>query len=61
MVRVCLAGLAHRICDLETLPYGLAEMPSVKRVQDWYIHSFDELRSFPRCDAVSTCAATFRG
>lgn len=39
--------LAHRVQELETLPDGLNEMPSVKKVQDWYAQSF-EVRSSPK-------------
>ena len=37
--------LAHRVLDLETLPYGLSSMHSVCRVKQWYEQSFDELLS----------------
>lgn len=40
--------LAHRVQELETLPDGLGEMPSVKRVQDWYAQSFEEITQLPR-------------
>ncbi|KAK3304593.1 mitochondrial branched-chain alpha-ketoacid dehydrogenase kinase-domain-containing protein [Chaetomium strumarium] len=40
--------LAHRVQELETLPDGLNEMPSVKKVADWYAQSFEELTTFPR-------------
>lgn len=33
--------LAHRVQELDTLPDGLNEMPSVKRVRDWYAQSFE--------------------
>ena len=33
--------LAHRVQELDNLPDGLNEMPSVKRVQDWYAQSFE--------------------
>lgn len=33
--------LAHRVQELETLPDGLNEMPSVKKVADWYAQSFE--------------------
>ena len=33
--------LAHRVQELETLPDGLGEMPSVKKVADWYAQSFE--------------------
>lgn len=37
--------LAHRVKDLEDLPYGLSEAPSIKKVRDWYAQSFEELTS----------------
>ncbi|KAL1841677.1 hypothetical protein VTJ49DRAFT_6716 [Mycothermus thermophilus] len=40
--------LAHRVQELQTLPDGLNEMPSVKKVADWYAQSFEELTSLPR-------------
>lgn len=33
--------LAHRVQDLRELPDGLNEMPSIKKVQDWYAQSFE--------------------
>jgi hypothetical protein len=33
--------LAHRVQELEHLPDGLNEMPSIERVRDWYAQSFD--------------------
>ena len=33
--------LAHRVQELQDLPDGLNEMPSIKRVQDWYAQSFE--------------------
>ena len=33
--------LAHRVQELETLPDGLNEMPSVRKVADWYAQSFE--------------------
>ncbi|EAQ83999.1 conserved hypothetical protein [Chaetomium globosum CBS 148.51] len=33
--------LAHRVQELETLPDGLNEMPSVKKVAEWYAQSFE--------------------
>jgi pyruvate dehydrogenase kinase 2/3/4 len=40
--------LAHRVQELENLPDGLNEMPSVKKVQDWYAQSFEEITQLPR-------------
>lgn len=42
--------LAHRVEELEQLPDGLSDMPSVKRVTDWYAQSFEELTNLPRPD-----------
>lgn len=33
--------LAHRVQELNHLPDGLSEMPSVRRVHDWYAQSFE--------------------
>lgn len=33
--------LAHRVQELNSLPDGLNEMPSVNRVKDWYAQSFE--------------------
>jgi pyruvate dehydrogenase kinase 2/3/4 len=33
--------LAHRVQELEELPDGLNEMPSVNKVKDWYAQSFE--------------------
>ncbi|KAJ5223789.1 hypothetical protein N7468_008331 [Penicillium chermesinum] len=40
--------LAHRVQDLGELPDGLSEMPSIKKVQDWYAQSFEEIINLPR-------------
>ncbi|RHZ09292.1 hypothetical protein DYB37_006707 [Aphanomyces astaci] len=40
--------LSHRVKDLDTLPYGLCQMPSVQLVKKWYVKSFEELVAFPR-------------
>jgi pyruvate dehydrogenase kinase 2/3/4 len=36
--------LAHRVQELEHLPDGLNEMPSIERVRDWYAQSFEVRR-----------------
>ena len=33
--------LAHRVKELGDLPDGLNEMPSIRKVQDWYAQSFE--------------------
>lgn len=35
--------LSHRVRELENLPHGLSEDPSIKLVRDWYAQSFEEL------------------
>ncbi|KAI8920877.1 mitochondrial branched-chain alpha-ketoacid dehydrogenase kinase-domain-containing protein [Powellomyces hirtus] len=39
--------LAHRVVELENLPHGLSDMPSIKRVKDWYTQSFEDLTNLP--------------
>jgi len=33
--------LAHRVKDLDELPLGLHDMPSIKKVKNWYAQSFE--------------------
>ncbi|MBI4606897.1 MAG: pyruvate dehydrogenase kinase [Planctomycetes bacterium] len=40
--------LAHRIVELESLPSGLSEVPSVRVVRDMYLESLRELVELPR-------------
>jgi pyruvate dehydrogenase kinase 2/3/4 len=40
--------LAHRVQDLRHLPEGLNDMPSIRKVQDWYAQSF-EVRATDGC------------
>ncbi len=40
--------LAHRVEELGDLPDGLNEMGSIKKVQDWYAQSFEELTTLPK-------------
>lgn len=40
--------LAHRVEELADLPDGLNEMPSIKRVQEWYAQSFEEITTLPK-------------
>lgn len=37
--------LAHRVKELQDLPDGLNDMPSIRKVQDWYAQSFEVSRS----------------
>ncbi|GFR44685.1 hypothetical protein Agub_g5982 [Astrephomene gubernaculifera] len=39
--------LAHRVAELENLPYGLSAKKPILQVRDWYVDSFRDLRSFP--------------
>ena len=36
--------LAHRVMELEALPFGLSSKSQVLKVRDWYVESFKELR-----------------
>ena len=38
---------AHRVAELENLPLGLSSKEQVQTVRDWYVESYDELKSFP--------------
>ncbi|MCJ1340507.1 hypothetical protein MMC09_005803 [Bachmanniomyces sp. S44760] len=40
--------LAHRVQELGDLPDGLNEMPSIKKVQDWYAQSFEDITQLSR-------------
>ncbi|ODQ67882.1 pyruvate dehydrogenase kinase [Nadsonia fulvescens var. elongata DSM 6958] len=40
--------LAHRVRELERLPNGLSDMPSIQKVKNWYAQSFEELTSIPQ-------------
>ncbi|POR32944.1 Pyruvate dehydrogenase kinase [Tolypocladium paradoxum] len=42
--------LAHRVQELDDLPDGLNDMPSVTKVKDWYAQSFEEITQLPRPD-----------
>eukprot|EP00199_Chlamydomonas_sp_CCMP681_P002070 CAMPEP_0119104536 /NCGR_PEP_ID=MMETSP1180-20130426/2728_1 /TAXON_ID=3052 ORGANISM="Chlamydomonas cf sp, Strain CCMP681" /NCGR_SAMPLE_ID=MMETSP1180 /ASSEMBLY_ACC=CAM_ASM_000741 /LENGTH=398 /DNA_ID=CAMNT_0007089331 /DNA_START=125 /DNA_END=1321 /DNA_ORIENTATION=- len=46
--------LAHRVAELENLPYGLSAKSSILKVRDWYCESFKELRNIaPVKDSAS--------
>ena len=49
--------LAHRLIELESLPDGLSEMPSVKIVKDWYTRSFLDIHGFPTPTLENTMKA----
>ncbi|KAI1003313.1 [Pyruvate dehydrogenase (acetyl-transferring)] kinase [Podosphaera aphanis] len=40
--------LAHRVEELQNLPDGLNEMPSIKKVRDWYAQSFEEITTLSK-------------
>ncbi|KAE8234227.1 hypothetical protein CF326_g734 [Tilletia indica] len=40
--------LAHRVKELDELPNGLNEQPSIVKVKNWYAQSFEELVMFPK-------------
>ncbi|KAK9462675.1 pyruvate dehydrogenase kinase [Lipomyces oligophaga] len=40
--------LAHRVRELDHLPDGLSDMPSIQRVRNWYAQSFEDLTELPR-------------
>ncbi|KAK9452228.1 pyruvate dehydrogenase kinase [Limtongia smithiae] len=40
--------LAHRVKELNNLPDGLSDMPSIQKVRNWYAQSFEELTELPR-------------
>jgi len=52
--------LAHRVEELGNLPDQLSEMPSIKRVQDWYAQSFEVCRrqNFTPLDSALLTLAT---
>jgi len=39
--------LAHRVKELDELPHNLSDMPSIRKVKNWYAQSFQELINFP--------------
>ena len=46
--------LAHRVAELENLPFGLSSKRAVHTVRDWYVESFRELRAFPPIKDMAT-------
>ena len=47
--------LAHRVQELGDLPDGLNEMPSIKKVQDWYAQSFEVIHTREACKQSRSC------
>ena len=44
--------LAHRVVELDTLPFGLNDMPSIKKVTDLYINSFKLLHDIKEIHTI---------
>ena len=44
--------LAHRVAELENLPFGLSDMPQVLDVGTGAMESFTELRQFPPIEST---------
>lgn len=44
--------LAHRVAELENLPYGLSSKSQVLRVRDRYVASFQKIRGFRKIKTV---------
>jgi len=42
--------LAHRVKELDELPHGMRDMPSIKKVKQWYSQSFEELITYPKIE-----------
>lgn len=53
--------LAHRVVELQNVPDGLAEMPSVRKVKNWYAESFQELIEFPKMELPPSMKHKLRG
>ena len=45
--------LSHRVVELESLPDGLSQMPSIGRVKEWYAQSFEVRRQGDQFDPGS--------
>ena len=43
--------LAHRVKELDELPYNLSEMPSIRKVKNWYAQSFEV--GYPTLDSFT--------
>lgn len=48
--------LAHRVKDLDELPLGLSDMPSIKKVKNWYAQSFEVSGQCARMAAFTNVA-----
>ena len=53
--------LAHRVKELDELPYNLSEMPSIRKVKNWYAQSFEVGYSalFIHCESPLTLTSRF--
>jgi pyruvate dehydrogenase kinase 2/3/4 len=52
--------LAKRVLELDTLPHGLSDMPSIIRVKNWYAESFKELSEFPQLELPTSLKEKYR-
>jgi pyruvate dehydrogenase kinase 2/3/4 len=44
--------LAHRVAELENLPFGLSTKQQVLAVRDWYVESFEEIREMKEINSM---------
>ena len=44
--------LAHRVAELENLPFGLSTKPQVLTVRDWYVESFEDIREMKEINSM---------
>jgi pyruvate dehydrogenase kinase 2/3/4 len=44
--------LAHRVAELENLPFGLSRKPQVLTVRDWYVESFEDIREMKEINSM---------
>lgn len=54
--------LAHRVRELDQLPYNLHDMPSINKVKHWYAQSFEvrtTTSTSPSCDENWTTSLSF--
>ncbi|KAI8882532.1 hypothetical protein K501DRAFT_221069, partial [Backusella circina FSU 941] len=52
--------LAHRVKELDELPSGLCDMPSIIKVKNWYAQSFEDLIDLPPPDLSNEVKTSFR-
>lgn len=53
--------LAHRVKELDELPHNLSEMPSIKKVKNWYAQSFEvRIFSIPGLRSLTTLSGAYQ-